>query len=115
MFFKLAFFSFIASSFYLNIPPQKLNIIFQNSFHQVVQDTEYRLFPAVKKTWGYDILINNKVLVHQSQIPGVPGVLGFNKKVDADKVAKLVLYKVKNGIIPPTVTIKELDSLKINW
>lgn len=113
MYFKSILFSFIAFSLYLTITPPKSKLISPKSFEQLAQDSVYRLIPAPKKTWGYDILIKNKILVHQAQIPGVPGVLGFSKKNDADKVAKLVLSKVKKGIIPPTVTIKELDSLKI--
>jgi hypothetical protein len=38
---------------------------------------------------------------------------GFATREDAEKVANLMLYKVKNGIMPPTVSIEEMDSLKI--
>lgn len=41
------------------------------------------------------------------------GNVNFKTKADAEKVAKLVIDKIKKGEMPPTVTIEELQKLKV--
>jgi hypothetical protein len=76
-------------------------------------DTSYRIIRSESKTYGYEILVNNKVMVRQKSIPGLPGNKGFVKKSDAVKTAKLVMQKLRQGIMPPTIATSELDSMKI--
>ena len=66
------------------------------------------------KGYGYDILMGNDPYIHQPNIPGLSGNEGFRTEEDAMKVATLILHKINNNIIPPTVEIKELDSLEIH-
>jgi hypothetical protein len=63
--------------------------------------------------WGYDIYMNGSLYVHQPHIPAVSGNKGFNSEKDAKRTAELVVYKIKNNILPPSVTVKELDSLGV--
>ncbi len=63
--------------------------------------------------FGYDILIGEKLYIHQPNVPAVPGNNGFETEEAAQKVAELVIYKVRNNIMPPTVNIEELDSLGV--
>ncbi len=79
----------------------------------VEQTLTYKIIPAEANTFGYDILSDNKTYIHQPSIPGLPGHAGFRKKQDAEKVAKLVMYKLSHNIMPPTVEKRELDSLKV--
>jgi hypothetical protein len=72
----------------------------------------YKLIPGIKGTWGYDILVDNRMKIHQPSIPGLPGLEGFKTKEKAEKVAKLVTKKMKNGEMPPTITTEELKKLK---
>ena len=65
------------------------------------------------KTFGYDIFNDGKLLVRQPTIPGRPGLAGFKTRTDAEKVAKLVIGKIKQGQMPPTVEEKELKKLNI--
>lgn len=65
--------------------------------------------------WGYDIYIDNKRMIRQPHIPAVPGKITFPDKISAESVANLVIYKLKNNIMPPSVTIEELDSLGIEY
>lgn len=65
--------------------------------------------------WGYDILKNGKLLIHQPHIPAVQGVKAFATEKEAKKVAAVMVKKIKKNIMPPTVEIKELDSLKIKY
>ena len=63
--------------------------------------------------YGYDVFADGKRMIHQTTIPGRPGNSGFKKKSDAEKVAKLVIRKLKNNEIPPTITEEELRKLKV--
>lgn len=79
----------------------------------VKEQLSFRLIENADKTFGYDIYKAGKLFVHQPTIPGRPGNSGFKTRADAEKVAKLVMNKIKKGIIPPTVEEKELQQLKI--
>ena len=72
-----------------------------------------KIIPSANNTFGYDILLYGKPLVHQPSIPGLPGNDGFTTKERAQKVAELVLKKIRNNEMPPTVTIEELNSLGV--
>ncbi len=63
--------------------------------------------------WGYIILLDNKPYIKQPHIPAVSGKLGFSSKQKAEKTAKFVIYKIKQGILPPSVNVQELDSLGV--
>lgn len=65
--------------------------------------------------YGFDIYQNGKVLIHQNAIPAIQGNKAFVSEAEAKAVGSLMLYKISNGIMPPTVDIKELDSLKIRY
>jgi len=73
----------------------------------------YVIIPSVNKTWCYDIYMGKKLFIHQPSIPGLPGNGGFKTKADAEKVAKLVIGKLKKGEMPPSVTIEEMKKLKV--
>ncbi|MDF2456563.1 MAG: hypothetical protein K0R51_2556 [Cytophagaceae bacterium] len=63
--------------------------------------------------WGYDLYIDGKKTIHQPHIPGVSGMKGFDTKEKAEKTANFVLFKLKNNIMPPSVSKEELDSLGV--
>jgi hypothetical protein len=73
----------------------------------------FTIIPSVNKTWGYDIFIEKRLYIHQPNAPGLPGNEGFKTKTDAEKVAKLVISKIKKGEMPPSVTIEEMKKLKV--
>lgn len=64
--------------------------------------------------FGYDIFHNNILYIRQRSIPAVPGISGFKTIAEAAKTAALVLDKLKNNLLPPSISIKELDSLGIS-
>lgn len=78
-------------------------------------DPSYKLLPASGNTYGYDIYLHGRVLIHQTTIPGIPGNKGFRRKKDAEKVAGLVLRKLQQHILPPAVSRAEMDSLHIKF
>ncbi len=69
------------------------------------------IIPAPNKTWGYDIFIENRLFIHQTSVPGMPGNEGFKTKEGAAKVAAFVVAKIKKGEVPPTVTAEDLKKL----
>jgi hypothetical protein len=73
----------------------------------------YTIIPSENKTWGYDILMEKRLYIHQPNAPGLPGNKGFKTKAIAEKVARLVIEKIKKGEMPPTVTIEEMKRLKV--
>lgn len=63
--------------------------------------------------WGYDIYDDGRLLIHQPNIPALSGNHGFTLEADAQKVAKLVIGKIKGNIMPPTLTLEDLKKIGI--
>jgi hypothetical protein len=79
----------------------------QDSFN-----VEVRPFPG-QHGWGYDIYMNGKRYIHQPHIPAISGNKGFATEEDARKAGGLVVHKIRNNIMPPTIDVDELDSLGV--
>lgn len=73
----------------------------------------FEFIKADSNTWGYRILIEGSPVIIQPNKPGLPGNEGFKTQQLAEKVAKLVISKIRNGEMPPTVTIDELKGLGV--
>jgi len=71
----------------------------------------YRIIAAANHTWCYDILAEGRLMIHQPSAPGLPGNEGFKTKAKAAKVAGLVVEKIKNGEMPPSVTMDEMKKI----
>jgi len=65
------------------------------------------------KGFGYDIYMYRSLYVHQPHIPAINGNRGFDTEEQAHKVGEFIVYKIKNNIMPPSVTPQELDSLGV--
>lgn len=73
----------------------------------------YQIIPAPYQTFGYKILVGEQVLIRQTSVPGIPGIKGFKKKTDAEKVAQLAISKILKGQLPPSISGVELRKLKV--
>ena len=73
----------------------------------------YKIIPAANHTFCYDVLADGKILIHQPSKPGLPGNEGFTTKTAAEKVAQLIITKIKKGEMPPSVTTEELKKLNV--
>lgn len=60
--------------------------------------------------WGYDILVNDTLFIHQEAIPVLSGSKGFAKKELAKHAAQLIINKMKRNQ-HPTVTTFELQQI----
>ena len=75
----------------------------------------YQIIDAPEKSFGYDIYSDERLCIHQPSVPGVAGNKGFKTKQDAEKIAQLVVSKMKKGVMPPTVSPEEMKKLKVSW
>lgn len=80
-----------------------------NSTHDSITYTTFKS----NQGWGYDIFVNSNLYIHQPNIPAKKGNQGFSKKEFAGKTARLIIEKMKKHLLPPTVTLEELDSLNV--
>jgi hypothetical protein len=62
--------------------------------------------------WGYDIMADNKIHIHQEFIPGITGKQGFRSREDALLVGRKVIQKIINNQMP-TISEKDLEELGI--
>lgn len=81
----------------------------------VALDSPYQLevYQKAVNDWGYRILKEGTPFIEQPHIPSVPGNKGFNSKENAQVTAEFIIYKLNKGIVPPTISFHELDSLKV--
>ncbi len=71
----------------------------------------YKITNTADNTYCYDIFSDGKLMIRQPSIPGMPGNKGFKTKANAEKVAQLVLKKIKKGEMPPSVTKEEMQKV----
>lgn len=62
--------------------------------------------------YGYQIFLNDKLLVQQEFIPAVKGKTPFQSEKDAEKVAKRVIAKI-HGKTSPEISLQELNQMDI--
>ncbi|WP_332367860.1 DUF4907 domain-containing protein [Spirosoma telluris] len=62
---------------------------------------------------GYDILNNDKLVIHQPTIPGQPGIVGFSSQEQAHRVGDWVAEKMKQTQAMPTLTKEDLRQLGV--
>jgi len=70
---------------------------------------EYKILHS-KEGWGYDILINKKLAIHQETIPAIPEKKGFDTQEFAKRAAESVVDKLKNNKLP-TLSYAEINQI----
>jgi hypothetical protein len=73
---------------------------------QTFQPSVYR----VVNGWGYDILVNDKLLIRQESIPVIQDNRPFPTKIQAENTAALVIKKLENGQ-HPSLTMTDIESI----
>ncbi|PWA05907.1 DUF4907 domain-containing protein [Flavobacterium psychrotolerans] len=71
-----------------------------------------KTIPSINATWGYEITVGNKIIIHQPNIPGMPGNEGFKTEKAAKKTAEFIIGKMNKGEMPPSITLEELKKIK---
>ncbi|MDA7803316.1 DUF4907 domain-containing protein [Crocinitomix sp.] len=81
----------------------------------IPQNTTYKV-EAIQNgasDWGYQILKDNQLFINQPHIPAVSGNTGFASKEKAIITGNYIIEKLEKGIMPPTISRAELDSLGV--
>ncbi len=120
---RILFISFLILSIACSEEPKKIEEITPIKTDTISQinnqpqnfSVQLFLFDSLKPKlgFGYNILIDGQTFIHQPSVPSVPGNIPFATADKATAVANLMIYKLKNNIMPPSISQKELDSLKI--
>jgi Domain of unknown function (DUF4907) len=71
-----------------------------------------QIIPQPDGTWGYDILSEGKLLIHQPHIPALPGNRGFETTAQAERVAAAVIQKMEQGERMPTLSVAEVQTFR---
>jgi hypothetical protein len=72
-----------------------------------------RIIPSVNNTFGYDILLYGRPLVHQPTIPGLTGNESFATQERAQTVADFMVKKIRENKMPSTVTMEDLNTVGV--
>ena len=92
---------------------QKKQVRISHAAAKSAPELTYKIIRSTSNTFGYDVYANGRLQIHQPQIPALPGNKGFATKEAAEKVARLVIRKIRKGEMPPTVSIEEMKNLKV--
>jgi hypothetical protein len=65
--------------------------------------------------FGYDILVESELYIHQPHIPSISGSKGFFSEEDAHKTAEYVAEKLRQTNALPSLGKQELDNLGIKY
>ena len=76
------------------------------------KNIDYKIFHA-SSGWGYDILVDKKLIIHQECVPVLAQKKGFATEESARAVAKVVVQRLKNNE-QPTITYNELTRVSHN-
>jgi hypothetical protein len=72
-----------------------------------------KIIPSANNTFGYNILLYERSLVHQPNIPGLPGNEGFGTQERAQKVVDFVVKKIRKNEMPPMVSMEDLNTMVV--
>jgi Domain of unknown function (DUF4907) len=64
--------------------------------------------------WGYEVLVDNKVYIHQDCIPAISSFKKFSTESDALLIGNRVVDKIKHGH-KPVITVQEVDDMHIHY
>lgn len=89
-----------------------------NSKNHLVEETQTTPVDSIKVIvfkvddgYGYEIYVHHKKLIYQPYIATVEGNVTFPHQEQAEQTAQLVSSKIRQGIIPPALTVEEIDTI----
>jgi hypothetical protein len=74
---------------------------------------ESMVIKADSGRFGYYVFVDGQLTVEQKTIPGIPSNKGFIDEAEAKRTAELVIKKMKEGEMPPSISEGELKKIKI--
>jgi len=79
----------------------------------VAESLSLKITGSEHSGFGFEILQGTSILIIQPHIPAIQGIKGFETKEQAIIIGNYMIYKINHGIMPPSVSVQDLDSLKI--
>ena len=79
----------------------------------VTESLSLKITNSEHSGFGFEILQGTSMLIIQPHIPAIQGIKGFKTKEQALVIGNYMIYKINHGIMPPSVSVQDLDSLKI--
>ena len=76
-------------------------------------DIKLKVFEIEEGRWGYKIDVKGKQLIDQTFVPVVEGYKPFKTKEDALKTGKLVMRKMKEEGMFPSISLEEIEELNL--
>lgn len=84
----------------------------QEAVTQLGETYGYNVIKNPDNSFGYQIYKDGTKVIKQEYIPAIPGNHGFETEKQAKSLAELVIKKLENQIMPPTVSVEEVDSIR---
>ena len=72
---------------------------------------QYFIIKADSTGYGYSIYADGNLFIQQTTIPALSGNKGFSDKADAEECVLLVIQKLKQGEMPPTISASDLKKI----
>lgn len=92
--------------------PEESTTIIKEKFIEVSKSYGYNIIKNADNSFGYKIFKDGQAIIKQEHIPAISGNHGFETEKQAKSLAELVIKKLENQIMPPTVTVEEVDSIR---
>ena len=64
--------------------------------------------------YGYQIMADDKMILEEKSIPAISGYYGFINEEEAMRVAEFAIKKIREGEMPPSITVTDLEEMKIS-
>ena len=64
--------------------------------------------------WGYEVMVDKKVYIHQDCIPAIASFKPFNTEAEAALIGRRVIEKMKKGI-KPAMSVQEINEAGIHY
>lgn len=93
------------------LPSEKKNTVRTEAKNN--DEITYKLIFREDLGWGYQVFRGAKLFINQEHIPAIQGMKGFDTKEKAETTVLFVIEKIEKGETQPTVSVQELDSLKV--
>lgn len=90
----------------------EVNVV-DSSQNPITTAYTFEVFETANSGWGYKIFENGTLLINQPHIPAIAGNKGFSSKEKAEITVKFAILKMEQGLVPPTISPEELDSLGV--
>jgi len=79
----------------------------------ITEELSLKITDSEHGGYGFEILQGESTLIIQPHIPAIQGIMGFETEEQATIIGNYMIYKINNGIMPPSISIQDLDSLAI--